>query len=157
MTKLLGLAFTAAVVWSAAQANVPNDEASLDLGIRQVNEGDLSSAVLTLDAVILQLTGGAPTDASALVQAYLYRAGVAIVGGMVALGGVSIAASHSEIEPAPIPTSTPTPDASLTSTVGLPLTIGLAGESFQMVVRDFKAESGRAIGTYPCATPPRSW
>src|SRR5262245_29470581 len=79
MTKLLGIAFAATVAWASAQGNVANDEASLDLGIRQVNEGDLSSAVVTLDAVILQLTGGTAPDATALVQAYLYK-GIALVG-----------------------------------------------------------------------------
>jgi hypothetical protein len=54
-------------------------QATLEGGIRQVNEGDLENAVITLDAVIQQLAREAHARAKELSQAHLYK-GVALVG-----------------------------------------------------------------------------
>lgn len=56
-----------------------DDEPTLDLGIQQVRDGDLSKAVLTLDAVILRLTPNAAARSKELAQAHLYK-GIALVG-----------------------------------------------------------------------------
>lgn len=54
-------------------------EPDLEVGIRQVNEGHLQEAVLTLDAVILKLKPQAASNTQDLVQAFVYK-GVALVG-----------------------------------------------------------------------------
>jgi hypothetical protein len=62
-----------------ALAQVPAPEPDLQRGIRQVTNGELDAAVLTLDAVVLKLTPVAATHAGDLAQAHLYK-GVALVG-----------------------------------------------------------------------------
>jgi hypothetical protein len=54
-------------------------EADLQAGIRQVNEGALDAAILTLDGVIQKLRPTAAAHAKTLAQAFLYK-GVALVG-----------------------------------------------------------------------------
>lgn len=62
-----------------AGASAASEESSLDLGIRQVKEGDFSKAVMTLDAVIQELTPEASAHAKELSQGWLYK-GIALVG-----------------------------------------------------------------------------
>jgi tetratricopeptide (TPR) repeat protein len=78
MSKTVSLALAMALACSSGPLEA-NDEASLELGIRQVNEGDLSNAVVTLDVVIQQLASKPAADLSELKQAYLYK-GIALVG-----------------------------------------------------------------------------
>lgn len=57
----------------------PAAAASLETGVRQVNDGDFEKGIFTLDAVIKRLTPEAGSNAWGLAQAYLYK-GAAYVG-----------------------------------------------------------------------------
>jgi hypothetical protein len=73
-----------AICWllSAALAGLApagTTDPELQRGIRQVNNGELDAAVVTLDAVIVKLSAAAATRTGDLAQAHLYK-GVALVG-----------------------------------------------------------------------------
>src|SRR5262245_15111806 len=75
---LIPLVLAAALVWPQG-GSAGDDQATLDLGIRQVKGVDLSKAVVTLDGVIQRLNPQASTNARELSQACLWK-GVALVG-----------------------------------------------------------------------------
>jgi hypothetical protein len=77
MRSCLCCLLTLLAVPALAQAPVP--DADLQRGIRQVNNGELDAAVLTLDGVIRALAPAASTQGRELAQAHLYK-GVALVG-----------------------------------------------------------------------------
>jgi hypothetical protein len=72
----LGLLFGPAAVH--AQGPIPVSDAEVAKGIRQIDEGDYDSAIMTLDAATRRLAGTAKSSPD-LTQAYLYL-GVAYLG-----------------------------------------------------------------------------
>jgi hypothetical protein len=78
VSRLLCCALVLAVTCPAS-GQEKGPEADLQLGIRQVNDGELDAAILTLDGVIQKLKPAAGVHAKALAQAFLYK-GVALVG-----------------------------------------------------------------------------
>jgi len=79
VTPLIAFFLVAPANAESPQGSPATREASLQSGIRQVDDGDFQGAILTLDQAIQTLTAGGIVSPKELAQAHLYK-GVAFVG-----------------------------------------------------------------------------